>query len=152
MPFLMHSPDNSKSKNILVAVRCLFRCLMKEVGCLCFKSFFLQQSGDENQTIRPNQQEPTWQSSTLVFMTPFMYSFSMVGDTPKLFPIQRISVRPSGYVTSTEPLRMTDHESSWSQKTISASFKNEKCHQNHNIKVNITLIRFIFVLTLSYSI
>lgn len=54
---------------------------------------------------------PTWQSSTLVFITPFMYSFSMVGDTPKLFPIQRISVRLSGYVTSTEPFRITDQES-----------------------------------------
>lgn len=54
----------------------------------------------------------TWQSSTFVFITPFMYSFSMVGDTPKLFPMHRISARPSGYVTSTEPFRITDHESS----------------------------------------
>lgn len=112
----MRSPDNSKSKNVLLALHCLFRCLMKIVECLCFKSSFLQQGADVIQTMRAHQQEATWQSSTLVFMTPFMYSFSMVGDTPKLFPIQRISVRPSGYVTSTEPLRMTDHESSWSQK------------------------------------
>ena len=54
----------------------------------------------------------TWQSSTLVFITPFMNSFSMVGDTPKLFPMHRISARPSGHVTSTEPFRITDHESS----------------------------------------
>lgn len=59
----------------------------------------------------------TWQSSTLVFMTPFMYSFSMVGDTPKLLPMHRTSVRLSGYVTSTDPFRITDHESSWRHET-----------------------------------
>lgn len=57
-------------------------------------------------------QHSTWQSSTLVLITPFIYSFSMVGETPKLFPMQSISVLPSGYVTSTEPFKMTDQESS----------------------------------------
>jgi len=37
----------------------------------------------------------------------------MVGETPKLFPMHSISVLPSGYVTSTEPFRMTDQESSY---------------------------------------
>ncbi len=62
----------------------------------------------------------TWQSSTLVFITPFMYSFSMVGDTPKLLPMHRISVRPSGCVTSTEPFRITDHESSYNKGTMTS--------------------------------
>lgn len=55
----------------------------------------------------------TWQSSTLVLITPFIYSLSMVGETPKLFPMHSISVLPSGYVTSTEPFKMTDQESSY---------------------------------------
>lgn len=70
-----------------------------------------------NHVISHLQPDPTWQSSTLVFMMPFMYSFSIVGETPKLLPMHRISVRLSGYVTSTEPFRITDHESSWSQNT-----------------------------------
>lgn len=69
-------------------------------------------------------QRSTWQSSTLVLITPFIYSFSMVGETPKLFPMQSISVLPSGYVTSTEPFKMTDQESSY-KRDIAGYMENE---------------------------
>lgn len=100
--------------------------------------------------------ELTWQSSTLVFMTPFMYSFSMVGETPKLFPMHRISVRPSGYVTSTEPFRITDHESSWrtthghgKQRFKEGQDKNQKSNEvkeegrKKTEKINTTTINLV---------
>jgi len=59
-------------------------------------------------------------------MTPFMYSFSMVGDTPKLFPIYRTSVLPSGYVTSTEPFKITDQESSCNNYTKTQQLRGLK--------------------------
>lgn len=86
-------------------------------------------------------QHSTWQSSTLVLITPFIYSFSMVGETPKLFPMQSISVLPSGYVTSTDPFKMTDQESSY--KSNSAGYmKTESLNTVISCYIDTTLTIF----------
>lgn len=70
-----------------------------------------------------------------------MYSFSMVGETPKLLPMQSISVLPSGYVTSTEPFKMTDQESSY--KSIVAGYmKTESLNIVISYYIDTTLTIF----------
>lgn len=57
----------------------------------------------------------TWQSSPLVRTSPFMYCLSSVGEIPKLLPIQRVSILPSGWLISTAPFRITYQRSSCRQ-------------------------------------
>ena len=70
-----------------------------------------------------------------------MYSFSMVGETPKLFPMQSISVLPSGYVTSTEPFKMTDQESSY-KSNVAGHMKTESLNIVVSYYIDTTLTIF----------
>lgn len=62
----------------------------------------------------------TWQSSVIVCMVPLWYCGSMSGETPKLSPINKLTLSPFRYTTWTWPLIMTDQES---------SFKNREFHE-----------------------
>lgn len=74
----------------------------------------------------------TWQSSPLVRTSPFMYCLSRDGEIPKLLPIQSTSTRPSWWLISTAPFRMTYQRSSCQQTIAGETFVTRRLHLDKN--------------------